>query len=626
MDRSNRLAPVDPVMHWHGAGASMRQKGPVMAIITGDVGDNTLPGTAGDDTISDGGGGNDLMIGDDGDDVITTTGGNDTVIGGNGIDRLVVNASALLGNTLAHQAGGNGSFSSLTAGNVIGWNGIESIEYTGGDGFDNVQLAAGDHIVNLGNSNDQLTLNGGTITADGGSGPQDALLLGSVAAGVTFNLATGAISGTTLNGSAINFENVLGTSFDDFFIASATTVQMTGGGGGNDILDSGGRVGEINLIGAAGNDIYIVRAGATSIIVETNGLDRVETDQSSFTLPNGVEDLEYFGSSAFVGTGNDVANLIVGGALGDTLTGLGGDDNLAGEAGTDILDGGDGNDRLIGGTGADNMTGGAGNDTLVVDNAGDVAIGGSGIDSLQISAAGLSYTVDSSIENVTYTAGGLITVTINALDNIYGGSAGAETVNAGGGNDTVYGRGGLDMLRGDDGDDRLYGDDGDDNLSGGNGNDLLYGGVGGDRFLGGSGNDTMYGGDGSDVLNGSAGVDTYYGGTGFDFFQFGRFFIDGNSSPDTGNTLATADRIMDYSAAQSDRFDLQQVDANTTVAGDQAFTFLGTGAFTGVAGQLRYQVMGGETIIMGDLNGDGASDFMIRVMGVHTLAESSFFL
>lgn len=595
-----------------------------MAIITGDVGDNTLPGTAGADTISDGGGGNDLMIGDDGDDVITTTGGNDTIIGGNGIDRLVLNVGALAGNTLVHQAGGNGSFSSLDAGNVIGWNGIENIEYTGGAGFDNVQLAAGNHIVNLGNSNDSLSIGDGTITADGGV-HSDNINFAAATAGVRFDMTSGTITGTSLNGTGINFESVSGTAFDDTIIANADTTLINASNG-NNVLDTGARTGTLNLFGGTGNDIYVLRDGSSAAIGDTSGTDAVETDMASYTLPDSIENLEYFGSTAFNGTGNESSNVMVGGTLADRLTGLGGDDTLAGEGGADILSGGDGNDRLVGGTGADSLIGGAGNDILIVDDANDFALGGSEIDTVQIVATGLTYTIHDSIENVSNLSGGAATVTLNTSDNNYGGSAGVDTVQAGGGNDIVYGRGGDDSINGQDGNDRIYGDDGADTITGGIGNDTMYGGVGGDRLSGNDGNDVMWGGDGSDVLNGGAGIDTYYGGTGFDFFQFGGLFIDGNTSPGTGNTLATADRVMDFSVAQSDRFDLQQVDANTTVAGDQAFTFLGTGAFTGVAGQLRYQVMGGETIIMGDLNGDGASDFMIRVMGVHTLAESSFFL
>ena len=69
-----------------------------------------------------------------------------------------------------------------------------------------------------------------------------------------------------------------------------------------------------------------------------------------------VENLTYTGVDAdqFVGTGNASNNIISGGDLADTLSGLAG------------------NDTLNGGLGADTMIGGDGNDTYIVDDAGDV--------------------------------------------------------------------------------------------------------------------------------------------------------------------------------------------------------------------------------------------------------------
>ena len=597
-----------------------------MADFPGTVGDDSIDGGADADTISDGGAGNDTLNGNDGDDVITSSGGADTISGGSGTDRLVLNLSAL--GQVIGSVGVAGSGSFTVGGVAITYSGIENVTITTGGTSDFIALGNGNHIIDAGNGPNLIRVGTGASTITAGNG-NDQLSMTSVSVDVTFDFAAGTVTGAGVNHSFTSIEIGAGGSGNDIMIAAASTNDMNGLDG-NDILDTGTRVGSITLSGSAGNDIFIVRNGAIATVSNFStfgvGHDRVETDIASFTLTDGVEDLEYFGSAAFTGTGNSVANVIVGGAMGDTLSGLAGDDNLAGEGGDDVIDGGDGNDRLIGGTGADSMTGGAGNDTMIVDNNGDTANGGDGIDSVQLTASGLSLSLHSTVENVTNSSGGAATVTLNALANTYGGAAGIDAVVAGDGDDIVYGRGGDDNVQGGNGNDRIYGDDGADTMTGGSGNDTMYGGIGGDRLSGNDGNDVMWGGDGSDVLNGSAGQDVYYGGTGFDFFQFGGLFIDGNTAPGTGNTLATADRIMDYSAAQSDRFDLQQVDANTNLAGDQAFSFLGTGAFTGVAGQLRYQVMGSETIIMGDLNGDGASDFMIRVSGVHALAEGSFFL
>jgi hypothetical protein len=62
------------------------------------------------------------------------------------------------------------------------------------------------------------------------------------------------------------------------------------------------------------------------------------------------------------------------------------------------------------------------------------------------------------------------------------------------------------------------------------------------------------------------------------------------------------------------------------LAGNQGFTFLGAGAFTGTAGQLRYEQISGDTFVTGDTNGDGVADFMIRLDGLHTLRSGDFIL
>ena len=78
------------------------------------------------------------------------------------------------------------------------------------------------------------------------------------------------------------------------------------------------------------------------------------------------------GVKALVGTaGHD---LVWGGAVGNRISGLGGDDSLSGNGGRDAIIagtgrdtmlGGAGNDRLIGGAGGDSLTGGAGADHFI---------------------------------------------------------------------------------------------------------------------------------------------------------------------------------------------------------------------------------------------------------------------
>ena len=91
-------------------------------------------------------------------------------------------------------------------------------------------------------------------------------------------------------------------------------------------------------------------------------------------------------------------------------------------------------------------------------------------------------------------------------------------------------------------------------------------------------------------------------------------------------TGANADRITDFSHAQGDRIDLSGIDASSGAAGNQAFRFLGTGAYTHHAGELHYYYSGTDTVVSGDVNGDGASDFSIVLSGHLGLAAGDFAL
>lgn len=142
-------------------------------------------------------------------------------------------------------------------------------------------------------------------------------------------------------------------------------------------------------------------------------------------------------------------------------------------------------------------------------------------------------------------------------------------------------------------------------LSGSQGNGVLTG----NAFA-----NTLQGWNGNGVLAGGAGKDTLAGGAGADQFRFAAL----------GDSVvgANADVIADFSHAQADRIDLAAIDANTAVPGDQAFSFIGTGLFTGVAGQLRYVAGGGVTTVAGDVNGDGTTDFYISLTGTISLVAA----
>ncbi len=131
---------------------------------------------------------------------------------------------------------------------------------------------------------------------------------------------------------------------------------------------------------------------------------------------------------------SDSDDVLVGGALGDIMDGLGGKDDIRGLGG---------NDTLFGGTGNDTLRGGGGDDQLRGDHGNDILFGGPGQDFL---------------------SGG------RDNDNLRG-NADSDVLVGGPGDDTLIGGGGDDKLRGGTGDDRLIGGPGRDALGGGAGED-----------------------------------------------------------------------------------------------------------------------------------------------------------
>ena len=92
---------------------------------------------------------------------------------------------------------------------------------------------------------------------------------------------------------------------------------------------------------------------------------------------------------------------------------------------------------------------------------------------------------------------------------------------------------------------------------------------------------------------------------------------------------ASRDIITDFING-TDRIDLSAIDANSTTIGNNAFTFIGTGAFAGGgaggAGQLRYSFAGTNTLVEGDVDGGGAADFQIQLTGNHTMTAADLML
>jgi serralysin len=190
-------------------------------------------------------------------------------------------------------------------------------------------------------------------------------------------------------------------------------------------------------------------------------------------------------------------------------------------------------------------------------------------------------------------------------DDVLSGTPQTDLVNLFSGNDFFFAGAGNDTVLGGSGNDALRGDAGNDELLGESGNDFLVGGSGSDRLNGGAGNDTIDGGSGKDTLT---------GGTGFDRFDF-------NSVTESLPGTVSRDLITDFSHGV-DRIDLSSIDANSTIAGNQAFVFIGTADFT-APGQISVTTLSnnGDVRIRMSTDADFQSEMQIDISG----NQGSFF-
>jgi serralysin len=634
--------------------------------LTGGAGDDTLNGEAGNDTLNGGGGfdtlnggtGDDRLNGDAGGDILRGGAGNDILNGGADGDRAVYD-DALAAITVNLATGIATSTVGTTAG--IGTDQLSNVEFVTGSSFaDTITGNSSGNILRGGAGNDWINGGAGDDMLIGDEGNDE--LLG----GDGDDELEGGTGNDTLSGDA-GLDTLEGGDGDDYL----------DGGADNDIM-----------AGRAGNDVYIVDGSDAVFEVGDAGIDEVRTS-GSYTLLSFFENLRLLGTLAVTGTGNELDNIIRGNDAANILAGLDGADKLYGYGGDDQLDGGngddylyglDGNDTLTGGSGYDRMYGGVGDDTYMVTDTTDFAyeLAGEGHDTV---IASIDHQLRAEVEDLVLTGAALIGkgnagdngITGNDLDNRLYGYGGNDTLDGAGGDDIIDGREGNDTLTGGVGYDKMYGGTGDDTFivsdatdfayeKAGEGNDrvissvthrlrdnieelelsgsgdirgygnasdnlilgnsganLLYGRDGNDTINGNGGNDLLYGENGNDSLDAGEGQDRFYGGAGADEFIF-------NDGDFAGLAGSTADRILDYNHAEGDLIDLGGVDANAGLGGDQAFAFIGSAAFTGAAGELRYFQSGGTTYVQGDTNGDGLADFLIRVDGLHSLGGGDFLL
>jgi len=526
-----------------------------------------------------GGAGNDVLAGGSSNDVLDGGVGSDTMRGGAGDDTYFVDSSGDRAEETSPADGTDTVFSSVNV--VLGAN-VDNLFLTGTAGISGTGNALANTL--SGNSGANRLDGAGGADTMFGNGGGDVYIVNNIGDQAIELSATG---GLDIVQSSVSF--TLGDFVERLFLTgiavagtgNALPNQLFGNAGAN-LLD-GGAAADL-MTGGAGNDTFIADASGDRAIElgAGDGTDKVEAS-ANYQLGAFIENLTLTGVAAINGTGNNLANFIIGNDSANILNGSGADDTMKGGGGNDryVVDnvddraietdaaggldsvesrvsftlgafvenltltgiavsatgnsldnfivGNDTSNTIDGGTGVDTMRGNGGNDIYVVDNSLDRAIeadAGGGIDLVKSSA---SFTLGNFVENLTLTGIGAVNGTGNGLANTITGNGAANTLD---------GAGGVDTMRGGAGNDSYFVNDALDRAieNAGEGTDIVNSTVSftlgnfvenltliGGFSVNATGNglaNTLTGNGGVNQLNGLAGSDALIGGGGADKFLF----------------------------------------------------------------------------------------------------------
>jgi serralysin len=309
----------------------------------------------------------------------------------------------------------------------------------------------------------------------------------------------------------------------------------------------------------SGSDTYNFSSYTTTLTID------LQPGEWTSTSPEQRAKLHWNGSKLAVG---NIANALL--HNGDTRSLI---ENAYGGSDNDIINGNVAQNTLRGNAGNDKLYGLSNSDVLIGGSGADVLNGGTGTDYASYSTARAGVRAD--LQSTKANQGDAVGDTYSGIEGLTGSSY----------SDTLLGNSAANQIKG---------------------------GAGGDTLYGRSGSDVLDGGTGSDKLYGQSGKDVLIGGTGADAFVF-RILSDSRGS--------SIDTIKDFRRG-TDHIDLREIDANTKIAGNQAFGFLGQAAFHGKAGELRFA----DGVVSGDVNGDRSADFKINVAGLSALSKGDFYL
>ncbi len=525
----------------------------------------------------------DLIAGNDGNDIITGGANYDALLGGAGADTFNFNTDDAPSGEVID--GGTGddviivrSSVDLTGATISA---IEQIEFSAADTLDKtVNLSAGQ----LGGL--------GPLLIDGNA--QDTVDTLDVFMGSTLSVSLANLSFTDWDSAGTELDRILifGDSDSEAIIGSSQRDDIDGGNG-NDSFDGG--LGNDVLLGGPGND-FIDGGGGTADVADY----REKTTAVAVTLNGAIS-----ASVTVGGVAEDLVRNV------EHIYGGSGSDVLSGDALGNLLNGFFGNDILRGGAGKDALFGSAGIDMADYrDKAAAVVVTLNGGGQANVTVGGLQEDVISNIE-ILYGGSVADTFTGDGFANLFRGGGGADLINGGAGQDaidfrdkaaavvlTLNGAVVVTATIGGAAEDQFRNIE---DVLGGTANDILVGDGLANQLFGNGGNDTLRGG---------LGIDTLTGGAGADLFVYNTV---------AESTAVARDKILDF-ATGVDKIKLTLMDANTTVAGDQAFIF--GGAFT--AGHLRVSTLSpGVLLVEGNTDADADAEFSLAVTAT-TLVATDF--
>lgn len=281
-------------------------------------------------------------IGNSLDNVITGGSGNNTIDGGAGTDTFV--ASGALADYTRERPNATDVVLEQ-GGQKITLKNVEQVRFTDGvktmtELFFNLASAANDTLVGTdgndtldglagadrmsgfkGNDTYRIDNAGDTVIELAGQGHDTVDI--AIKSKATYTLGAHVEDATITSTSAVN---VVGNAAHNKLTGNGAANVLTGGDG-NDVLIGG--KGSDTLDGGAGDDFYSVdTTGDVVVEAAQGGYDIVETTATRHALAANVEELRYTGTGAATCIGNELDNVIIGGAGNDKLTGGAGFDTF----------------------------------------------------------------------------------------------------------------------------------------------------------------------------------------------------------------------------------------------------------------------------------------------------------